>query len=119
MKTRIKEIGLSLILAFFMANSGIAQETKKGMEEIKITTSAVCGMCKNTIEKAMAYEKGVKKSSLDVDSKILTVKYDPKKTTPEKIRKAVTQTGYDADEMPADPKAYGKLDACCKKDYKH
>lgn len=83
--------------------------------ELKIKTSAVCDMCKETMEKHMAFEKGVKKSSLDVESKILTVIYNPKKTTPEKIRKAVSKSGYDADDIPADPKAYKKLDGCCKK----
>lgn len=83
--------------------------------ELKIKTSAVCDMCKETIEKHMAFEKGVKKSSLDVDSKILTVTYNPAKITPEQIRKAVAQSGYDADDVPANPKAYKKLDACCKK----
>lgn len=83
--------------------------------ELKIKTSAVCDMCKETIEKHMAFEKGIKKSSLDVESKILTVTYNPAKITPEQIRKAVAQSGYDADDVPANPKAYKKLDACCKK----
>lgn len=83
--------------------------------ELKVKTSAVCGMCKETIEKFMAFEKGIKKSSLDVDSKILTVTYNPQKTTPEKIRLAVSKSGYDADDVKADEKAYKKLDGCCKK----
>lgn len=83
--------------------------------ELKIKTSAVCDMCKETIEKNMAFEKGVKKSTLDIDSKVLTVIYNPQKTTPEKLRAAVAKIGYDADDVPANPKAYKKLDACCKK----
>ncbi|MES2691339.1 MAG: heavy-metal-associated domain-containing protein [Bacteroidota bacterium] len=93
--------------------------TKNGMAVGKIKTSAVCDMCKETLEKAMAYEKGVKESSLDVDSKIITVTFDPKKTSLSKIREAIVKTGYDADGIPANQKAYDNLDACCKKDYKH
>lgn len=93
--------------------------TKDGKETIRIKTSAVCDMCKETIEKTMAYEKGVKESTLDVDSKVLTVTFDPKKTTAEKIKMAVTKAGYDADELQAEPKAYSNLNACCKKDSKH
>lgn len=93
--------------------------TTNDVEVMTIKTSAVCDMCKETIEKAMAYEKGVQKSELNVDTKILTVTYNPKKTTPEKIKLAVTKAGYDADEMPADNKAYSALDPCCKKDSKH
>lgn len=96
-----------------ITNTAKAQDATTA--ELKVKTSAVCEMCKETIEKFMAFEKGVKKSSLDVDSKILTVTYNPEKTTPEKIRKAVSKSGYDADDVSADPKAYKKLDGCCKK----
>ncbi|MDQ3047500.1 MAG: cation transporter [Bacteroidota bacterium] len=106
----------ALIITMIVAtNSNTLQAQESGFSEVKIKTSAVCDMCKETLEKAMAFEKGVKRSSLDVDSKILTVTYNPKKTTVEKIRLAVTKAGYDADEIPANNKAYDKLDACCKK----
>jgi copper chaperone CopZ len=85
------------------------------MKEVKIKTSAICEMCKETIEKGLAFEKGVKRSVLDVDSKYVTVTYNPEKTDESKIRKAITKLGYDADDQLADPKAYSKLDACCKK----
>ena len=55
--------------------------------EVKILTSAVCEMCKYTIEKDLAFEKGVKTSDLDVESKMLTVIYNPNKTDADKIRK--------------------------------
>jgi mercuric ion binding protein len=109
---------MSLMAFTTIANAQSASENK-GIQEIKIKTSAVCDMCKETLEKAMAYEKGVKKSTLDVDSKILTVSYDPKKTSPEKIKKAITIAGYDADEMHANDRAYENLNPCCKKDAKH
>jgi copper chaperone CopZ len=76
-------------------------------------------MCKETMELAMSYEKGVKSSELNVDTKILTVTYLPKKTDANKVRIAVTKTGYDADQLPADPKAYNNLHSCCKKDAGH
>jgi copper chaperone CopZ len=96
-----------------------AQEINKNSETISIKTSAVCEMCKENIEKALSYEKGIKKSTLDLTTKNVIVTYNPKKTNPEKIKKAINKAGYDADESPADPKAYENLNACCKKDYKH
>ncbi len=72
-------------------------------------------MCKERIEKALAYEKGVKNSDYDEKTAIVTVEYNPEKTTPEKIRKAITAVGHDADDQPADAKAYSKLPECCKK----
>ena len=83
---------------------------------VKIKTSAVCNMCKETLENAMAFEKGVKKSNLDVDSKMLSVWFNPNKTTSQNIRVSITKTGYDADSLMAENKAYEKLHACCKKD---
>jgi mercuric ion binding protein len=112
-------ITLSLISLSLGTWAQQKDSSKDGIQTIQIKTSAVCDMCKETLEKAMAYEKGVKESDLDVDSKILTVKYDPKKTSPEKIKLAITKVGYDADEMKADAKAYDNLDGCCKKDAKH
>lgn len=103
------------IVAMFILLSSTAKAQEATSAEIKIKTSAVCDMCKETIEKYVALEKGVKKVNLDVESKIATVKYNPQKTTPEKIRKAISKAGYDADDVPADVAAFDKLDDCCKK----
>lgn len=118
-KTIIALVACVLSLGAWAQNNKDSAATKDGTATIQIKTSAVCEMCKETIEKAMSYEKGVKQFNLDVDSKILTITYYTKRTSPDKIRAAVTKAGYDADERMADPKAYEHLDACCKKDYKH
>jgi len=108
----------ALILSFYLSIIFLAAQPKK-TEEIKIKTSAVCDMCKSTLEKAMAYEKGIKKSDLDVASAVITISYNPQKTNPDKIRKAIAESGYDADEVKANTKAYNNLNACCKKDAHH
>jgi mercuric ion binding protein len=105
---------LSVLLTGLFFSDAHAQET--ALQTAKIKTSAVCDMCKATIERAVAYEKGVKAVSLDVKSRMLTVSYRPDKTNLDKIRTAVSKTGYDADSVTADPKAYEKIDACCKKE---
>ena len=87
----------------------------KKTETIVIQTSAQCGTCKTAIEKALKNTIGVKKATLDLDTKKVTVKYNPSKITPDQIRKAITAAGYDADQMPAKPAAYNALPACCKK----
>lgn len=84
-------------------------------QTVKIKTSAVCKMCKARIERNLAYEKGVTDVTLDVDTKVATVSFNPKKTDVAKIKAAIVKTGYDADELPADPKGYEKLPSCCKK----
>ena len=86
-----------------------------GTATAQFKTSAVCDMCKARIEKSLAYEKGVQSAVLDVPSKVLTVTYKADKTTPAALRSAVQKTGYDADELTADARAYNRLPDCCKK----
>ncbi len=117
MKTKVI-VAIIAIMAMF-AQQSVAQDKKASKYEvIKIKTSSKCGMCKDAIEKAMAYTKGVKSSDLDLKSQIITVTYNPKKTTAKKIRTAISKSGYDADDVKAEEKAYKKLPACCKKDAK-
>jgi mercuric ion binding protein len=112
----MKLIYLILITVFIMFNSidGMAQANDK-FKEISIQTSAQCEMCKTKIEETLAFEKGVKSSELDLRSKIVKVVFNPGKTNPSKIRNAISKSGYDADDIKADPEAYKKLPACCKK----
>ena len=84
-------------------------------ETVKIKTSAICEMCKERIEKNLALTKGVAKSDLNLDDKVITVEYDAGKIDAAGIRKAISETGYDADEMKAVAKSYSKLPSCCKK----
>jgi cation transport ATPase len=111
----MKNIKLLLIVIFATISGATFAQNKAKIDSIKIKTSAVCDMCKETIEKAMAYEKGVKSSALNVETAMLTVVYNPEKTNPEKIKKAVNEAGYDADELKANQRSYDKLNACCKK----
>lgn len=108
----MKKTLLMLAFGLFTANLATAQSKDA---QVKIKTSAVCGMCKKTIEKYLAYEKGVQSSDLDVKSKTVTVTYNPKKTDVAKIKKAINKSGYDADETTADAKSYDQLEECCKK----
>jgi periplasmic mercuric ion binding protein len=113
-----KLIGILSVMAMAIVfiNPVSAQDTKKkNYEEVKIQTSAVCGMCKERIETNMAYEKGVKKVELDNETKIVTIGYDPRKNNPDQLRQAISKIGYDADNVAADPEAYAKLPGCCKK----
>jgi len=105
-------VNVSLIFVLFM---GVQQAVAQKTQAVEIKTSAQCEMCKAAIEKALLLTKGVKSADLDVDTKILTINFDPKKTTVDKLKTAITKVGYDADDKKADAKKYQKLDNCCKK----
>jgi cation transport ATPase len=99
-----------LIVFTLIVKSAIAEN-----DTLQIQTSAVCEMCKETLEKELTFEKGIKSSRVDLKTNILTVIYNPEKTNPSDIRVAVTKIGYDADSLTADPKAHKRLPDCCKK----
>lgn len=92
---------------------GNAQNSKWKTDTIKV--SSQCKMCKARIEEALAFEKGVKTSNVNLEKDVTVVTYNTKRTSLENIRKAISTAGYDADEVKADPKAYAKLSICCKK----
>jgi copper chaperone CopZ len=103
----------TLTLAGYTATAKSVSDDKD--KEVKIKTSAVCGMCKARIERNLAFEKGVKEASLDVKSKVVTIKYNPNKTDVTKLKSNISKTGYDAEEVMADAAGYEKLPSCCKK----
>ena len=113
-------ISLCFVFACVLSVSSVlGQEANSKNEQIEIKTSAQCDQCKQRIEKVLVYEKGIRSADLDVETRVVTVKYNPKKTTPDKIRLAISKTGYDADDVMADEVSYEKLPACCKKDGIH
>lgn len=110
-----KLLAIVLVLIFgLITNNLLAQKVKK-TEEIKIKTTAQCDMCKQRLEKVMAYEKGIVSANLDVNTQVFTVKYKIAKTDPEKIRTTISNTGYDADSIKANQAAHDKLPKCCQK----
>lgn len=112
----MKNLMILLVITFFTfgTQSVMAQKGKK-TETIVVKTSTECGMCKARVEKAMAYERGVTKSSLDVEKAEFTITYKPSKTSPEKLREVISKLGYDADDVKADKRAHDNLPGCCQK----
>ncbi|MFC2175728.1 heavy-metal-associated domain-containing protein [Bacteroidota bacterium] len=104
---------LLILLTTLSINFAFGQ---KNIETVKIQTSAVCEMCKETIEKQLAFTKGVTDANLDLETFAVTVSFKKNKTSVEEIRKAINAVGYDADDSPATKEAYDDLHGCCKKD---
>jgi copper chaperone CopZ len=101
-----------LLLTCFIAAYAFAVQAQ--IKTVEIKTSAICEMCKKTLEKDLTFEKGVKSVNLDVETKILNIAYLDRKTSPEILRKRVTMVGYNADSLKRDVEAYNKLEECCK-----
>jgi periplasmic mercuric ion binding protein len=111
MKTFISTIILAI--AFLTAGTNKVSAQAK-LDTVKIKTSAECDMCKTKIEKEVGLTKGVKRATLDLATRELTVIYNPAKTTVAKIKTVISNAGYDADEVKANNRAKNKLPDCCK-----
>lgn len=116
MKT-LRNISILVFLFAFCKGTSLKAQTENSasrIDVVKIKTSAECDMCKTRLETAVRKMKGVKKAELDLSTKILTVEYSTKKNSPEKIRKAISDLGYDADDVKANNRA-AKLEHCAPK----
>lgn len=81
---------------------------------IMFHTSAQCGMCKEIIEGAMNFERGIQFAELDLENMFLTVKYKTKIHNEDSIKKLVAELGYSAGEVEANEKAMNDLPKCCQ-----
>jgi periplasmic mercuric ion binding protein len=107
---------MTFIAALFLSSTTLQAQEKSKTETVVVKSSVVCAMCEQKVKKDLAFEKGVTDIQVNLKEKLITVEYRPNRTNEEKIKKAITKIGYDADELMADEKAYDKLPACCKRD---
>jgi copper chaperone CopZ len=102
------------LLMVFTAGAAQAQEKQEKFQTVVIQTSAECGDCKDRIEEALNYTKGVVFAELDLETKKVTVKFATKKISLQQVKEAISAKGYDADEVKAEPKAQRSLPKCCQ-----
>lgn len=71
-----------------------------------------CEQCKQRIENALNI-KGIKYARWNVDTKMLSLKYNPSKITEEKIHNSIAAVGHDTYLVKANDAAYKALPSCC------
>lgn len=105
------------IIAFMTLSTLTA---KAQVQKAIIKTTITCDHCKQCetcgqlFEKKLIRQKGVQMVTLNETDMTITVFFNSKKTDLPAIRTAISQLGYDADDIKADPKGYDALDDCCK-----
>jgi mercuric ion binding protein len=72
-----------------------------------------CEMCKARIEK-IAMANGASNADWNVKSKILTVDFDPMRSSMDYISGKLAKAGHDTGMKSAKDKAYNALPECCK-----
>lgn len=86
----------------------------KSTVTIQTNASRNCQKCETRFKDNVPFFKGVKEYTYDKATAKLTVTYDAKKTSPEQLRKQISDLGYNADNVAANAAVRAKLPACCR-----
>ncbi|MBO6170437.1 MAG: cation transporter [Bacteroidales bacterium] len=65
--------------------------------QVVFASSVDCPKCSKKVQENIAFEKGVKDLSVDLDKHTITVVFNPSKTDTIKLRTAINKLGYSAD----------------------
>ncbi|MFN5181599.1 MAG: heavy-metal-associated domain-containing protein [Bacteroidota bacterium] len=110
MSTIKKSTGHTLLFLFMLLSFGLfSQSINPRKTTIIIKSSVECEMCKKNVESGVSKVKGVRKVVADFNTHEIKVVYNSKKTDAEKIKKAISDLGYDADDIPANNRLNNQL----------
>lgn len=119
-----KIVIITSAIIFSMTLRMFAQEAANDSkyDEVKIKASMTCNSCKESIEKNIAFEKGVKDLSVDLETKTVTIKYNTEKTNPEKLEAAIKKLNFETEILKSGcahnelkEQKYQEVKKCCKK----
>ena len=106
---KIKFVGISILFSVLMISCNGASE------EIIINTPTIpCWMCLKIIEVGLAKVDGISNPRVDLKTKKTVLLYNPEKTNVKLIEKAVSDLGYQANDLKANSTSYAELPDCCK-----
>lgn len=88
---------------------------KKDAVHFDVTLSVIKSTeCSALIETALKSDKGILAYHIDILNKIADMYFDKNKTSKENIKKLISDAGFDADDIKANPDAANKMTAECK-----
>ncbi len=108
MKTS-KILPVIISLLFFMLQVNAQTSTLK---DTTFKVFGVCEQCKDRIENAVK-GKGVRSAVWNVDSKILSMLFNPSQTSVEKIQSRIISVGHDLENKKSNDAVYKALPECC------
>lgn len=108
---------ISKILIAIMCFSFIAikvnGQNKTLIDTVSFKVYGLCEQCKKRIEDA-AKGRGVSSVVWDVDTKILSLHFNPAQTSIEKIQNRIVNVGHDLENKKAKDAVYKSLPECCR-----
>ena len=98
MKARITILMTVLLMA--VSVNAFAQKKDKAayLDEVTFVTSIECRNCEKKCNANLPFEKGVVDYKVDLPSQTVYFKFDTRKTSREKLAKAIEKLGYTATE---------------------
>ena len=109
----MKFFKLTLLALLVMVGSSFGQ-TKPVQKVIIKTPTILCEECQTKLENYLKREPGIMALKVDYKRKITTVTFMTDRNNIEQLKTAISNAGYDADEITADEEAYKKLPKCCR-----
>lgn len=111
----MKNLGILALILLFASSIGWTEEIKQQkVKTVIIQTNAICGSCKDRIEKELNYTKGVVFAELDLATKKVTVKYKTKFLTEKEVHTVINNIGYSTNLSNRNQEAFEKLPKCCQ-----
>ena len=104
-----------IIFLLLLSSSTLFAQKNNASKDTTTTfeVSGSCEMCKMRIEEATK-GKGVKSAVWDVDTKILTLVFNPTITTSYKVHDRIADAGHDTRLIKAAGTTYNGLPDCCR-----
>ncbi|MBR4212854.1 MAG: heavy-metal-associated domain-containing protein [Bacteroidales bacterium] len=94
---KILTLCLMALLTFAIGfQADAAGKKQKKVAEVTFVTTIDCKNCVKKVEANLPYEKGILDMKVKLDDQTVWVKYNPEKTTIDKLIAAINKLGYDA-----------------------
>ena len=97
---KVVQIILAVVI-LLSANAVSAQDKNKNSneEQVVFSVNMDCHNCEQKIKKNIAYEKGVRDLTTELEKQLVTIKYRTDKTDKAKLKKAIEKLGYTCKEV--------------------
>ena len=105
--------GCNHIYRIFVIHLYITKQVIRSMKDLETIILPVlemsCAVCANNVENTVKGLPGVEEASVNFAANTLSVKYHPSLITPQKMREAVQEAGYDLVVEVEDPVTAGRM----------
>lgn len=105
MKRTLTLVLVAVLTVIFSYEAGAKKKVQKNIAEVTFVTTIDCKNCVKKVEANLPFAEGVKDMKVTLADKTVWVKYDTRKTDPEKLTAAINKLGYKAEVLSTVPAA--------------